>query len=184
MLGKNDQNKWDTQIAYTTDNWHISATLSDAQGWTSHSYNATAKGYAMSGDGDDTTGYALRAYWRPDNAGTSTPEVSVGYDTKSLDNASGAVSKSADSYFVGLTWRDMFQADDRIGVAFTQPLRVTEMADGSATGEVNPFVWEAYYSFRPNDSIEVRPAIFGGSDVKSDTDDDVFGIALTSVFKF
>ena len=24
-------------------------------------------------------------------------------------------------YFVGLTWQDMFQADDRIGFAFGQP---------------------------------------------------------------
>ncbi len=184
MLGKNDQNKWDTQIAYTTDNWHVSATLSDAQGWTSHSYNATTRAVNMSGDGDDTTGYALRAYWRPDNSGTRTPEVSLGYDIKTLDDASGAVSEKADSYFVGLTWRDMFQADDRIGVAFTQPLRVTEMADGSDTGEVDPFVWEAYYSFRPNDSIEIRPAVFGGSDVLNDTEDDILGFALTSVFKF
>ncbi len=86
MLGKQDQNKWDTQIAYTTDNWHVSATLSDAQNWTAHDYNATTRGAALGGDGGvastDTTGYALRAYWRPDNSGTSTPEVSVGYDTK------------------------------------------------------------------------------------------------------
>jgi len=192
MLGKTDKNKWDTQIAYTTDNWHVSATLSDAQNWTSQSYNATTRGAALGGDcgsattctTTDTTGYALRGYWRPDNSGTATPEVTIGYDTKSLDNATGTVSKTADSYFVGLTWRDMFQADDRIGVAFTQPLRVTEMADGSDTGEVDPFVWEAYYSFRPNDSIEIRPAVFGGSDVTNDIDDDIFGIAVTSVFKF
>ncbi len=103
---------------------------------------------------------------------------------KTADNAAGAVSKYANSYFVGLTWRDMFQADDRIGIAFTQPLKVTEMADDSATGEVDPFVWEAYYSFRPNDSIELRPAVFGGSNITNDNDDDVFGVALTSVFKF
>ena len=131
----------------------------------------------------DTTGYALRAYWRPDNAGTSTPEVSVGYDTKSVDTVSGATSKSADSYFVGFTWRDMFQADDRIGVAFTQPLRVTEMADGSDTGEVNPFVWEAYYSFKINDGVTVTPAIFGGSDVESEGKD-VSGAVILTEFKF
>jgi len=183
MLGKTDVNKWDTQIAYTTDNWHASATLSNAQNWTSQSYNATTQGAAM-GKTTDTTGYALRAYWRPDNAGTATPEVSVGYDTKSVDVVSGHTASAADSYFVGLTWRDMFQADDRIGLAFTQPLAVSEMADGSTVNDVNPFVWEAYYSFRPNDSIELRPAIFGGSDVLADINDDVFGVALTSVFKF
>ena len=26
-----------------------------------------------------------------------------------------------DAYFVGLNWQDMFQADDKIGLAFGQP---------------------------------------------------------------
>ena len=77
----------------------------------------------------------------------------------------------------------MFQPDDRIGLAFTQPLKVTECNGTCTTAEVDPFVWEAYYSFRPNDSIEVRPAVFGGSDVLADGDD-IFGTVLTTVFKF
>ena len=31
LLGDSSIRKWDTQIAYTTDRWHLSATLSDAQ---------------------------------------------------------------------------------------------------------------------------------------------------------
>ena len=69
---------------------------------------------------------------------------------------------------VGLTWKDMFQADDRIGFAFTQPLKATEVQGGGETNEVDPFVWEAYYSFRPNDSMEIIPAIFGGSNILAD----------------
>ena len=155
--------------------------------WTSQSYNATALGYkiglAAESDGN-ATGYALRSYWRPDGTGTATPEVSVGYDTKSADKANDGSPKEGDSYFVGLTWRDMFQADDRIGVAFTQPLKATALQGGGAVGEVDPFIWEAYYSFRPNDSTEVRPAVFGGTDVKAQTDDDIFGVVLTTIFKF
>jgi hypothetical protein len=183
ILTEGNVRKWDTQVAYTTDRWHLSATLSDGQAWTSQSYNATSKAAAMGKTGD-TTGYALRGYWRPEDAGTATPEVSVGYDRKSADDATGTEASEADSYFVGLTWRDMFQADDRIGVAVTQPLKVTKLKNGTATGEVEPFVWEAYYSFRPNDSMEVRPAIFGGTDVKAETEDDIFGVVLTTVFKF
>ena len=85
---------------------------------------------------------------------------------------------------VGLTWKDMIQADDRIGLAFTQPLKATEVKGGGATGEVEPFVWEAYYAFKPNDSMEVRPAVFGGTDVLADTDDDIFGAVVTTTFKF
>ena len=185
MLGKSDTNKWDTQLAYTTDRWHVSATLSNQQGWNGQAYNATSKADGIAdAAGEDATGYAFRAYWSPEESGTATPEISVGYDIRSADQtvASGA-PKESDSYFVGLTWKDMFQADDRIGLAFTQPLKVTECNGTCTTAEVDPFVWEAYYSFRPNDSIEVRPAVFGGSDVYEDGDD-IFGTVLTTVFKF
>ena len=186
MLGKNDHSKWDTQIAYTTDRWHVSGTLSNQQGWTGQAYNATAQAYDIANaDGEDATGYALRAYWRPENTGTATPEISVGYDTRSADDTVAVgTGKDSDSYFVGLTWRDMFQADDRIGFAVTQPLKVTECNGTCNTPDVDPLVWEAYYSFRPNDSVEVRPAIFGGTDVENSTEDDIFGAVLTTVFKF
>ena len=185
-LGKLDESKWDTQVAYTTDRWHVSGTLSNQQGWNGQAYNATKEADSMAdASGEDATGVALRAYWRPDSTGTATPEISVGYDTRSVDDTvtSGA-PKESDSYFVGLTWRDMFQADDRIGLAITQPLKVTECNGTCSAADVDPFVWEAYYSFRPNDSMEVRPAIFGGTDVENSTEDDIFGAVLTTVFKF
>ena len=50
--------------------------------------------------------------------------------------------------------------------------------------DVDPFLWEAYYSFRPNDSIEITPGIFGGTDVRDDTNDDIFGAVVTTTFKF
>ena len=186
MLGKNDTNKWDTQIAYTADNWHVSATMSNQQNWTSHAYNATKQAATEMKTGD-FTGYALRGYWRPEDSGTAVPEISVGYDTRSADDDTTVASgkgKDSDSYFVGFTWKDMFQEDDRIGIAFTQPLAVTECNGTCGTDEVDPFIWEAYYAFKPNDSIEVRPAIFGGSDVYEDTTDDIFGAVLTTTFKF
>ena len=180
LLGKSSVSKWDTQVAYTTDQWHLSATLSDAQNWTSQSYNATNLAKATA---TDSTGYALRAYWMPQESGTATPEISVGYDTKSFEGGSSGDAKEADSYMVGLTWKDMFQADDRIGLAITQPLAVTEVVGGGATGEVDPLLWEAYYSFRPNDSMEITPAVFGGSDVTT-AGEDLFGAVLTTTFKF
>ena len=185
-LGKKDDNKWDTQVAYTTDRWHVSATLSNQQGWGSHGYNATSKADDMGeNNGQDATGYAFRAYWKPEESGSATPEISVGYDIRNLDYsvASGA-AKESDSYFVGLTWRDMFQADDRIGFAVTQPLKVTGCNGTCSSPDVDPFVWEAYYAFRPNDSMEIRPAVFGGTDVYADTEDDIFGAVLTTMFKF
>ena len=184
LLGKNSIRKWDTQVAYTTDRYHVSATLSDGQNWTSQSYNATELAAAMAGTDGDTTGYALRAYWRPENSGTATPEVSVGYDIKSADTPAEGKAKQATSYFLGLTWRDMFQAEDRIGFALTQPLKVTECNGTCSDTEFDAFIWEAYYAFKPNDSMEVRPAIFAGTDVEDSTKDDIFGAVLTTSFKF
>ena len=187
LLGKSDISKWDTQVAYTTDRWHVSATLSDAQNWTSQAYNATKLGDVIgdgTADSGDSTGYALRAYWMPEESGSAVPEISVGYDTKKADTPNAGAGKEADSWMVGFTWKDMFQADDRIGLAITQPLKVTECNGTCSATEVDPLVWEAYYSFRPNDSMEIRPAIFGGTDVEDSTADDIFGAVLTTVFKF
>ena len=78
----------------------------------------------------------------------------------------------------------MFQADDRIGVAFGQP-QTRDDEDSS------PFTWEAYYSFKPNDSTEVRPTIFGYTDATGDAAADgskapfdYTGVVLETTFKF
>ena len=71
----------------------------------------------------------------------------------------------------------------KIGLALGQPMKATKVSTGTLS-EIDPFMWEAYYSFRPNDSIEVTPAVFGGSDVYNDSEDDLFGAVLTTTFKF
>jgi hypothetical protein len=186
-----DQNKLNTQVAYTADNYHVSATYSMQNGWNSWSYFSTydlANGANKVGWGTDSTlittqadAVALRAWWRPDETGTATPSVSVGYDTISFSKHANGVQEGS-GYFVGLNWADMFQAEDKIGIAIGQPMKATKST--STLTEVDPFLWEAYYSFRPNDSIEVTPAIFGGTDVYADDADDLFGAVLTTTFKF
>ena len=183
FLTDEDQNKINTQVAYTADNYHVSATYSVAQGFNSWKYYST-KDAASGADDTDVTSdsFALRAWWRPDGTGTSIPSISVGYDTMSFEGRSDV--SEASGYFVGLNWADMFQPDDKIGVALGQPIKATEAVDGATLSEVDPLLWEIYYSFRPNDSIEVTPAIFGGKDVQDSKDDDLFGAVLTTVFKF
>ena len=181
FMQEDSVSKWDTQIAYTTDRWHVSATLSNAQNWTSQQYNATAFGEDTA---TDSTGYALRAYWMPEESGTVVPEISVGYDTKDFEDGSTGDADEADSYMIGLTWKDMFQADDKIGLAITQPLAVSSVVGGGDFDEVDPLLWELYYSFKPNDSMSITPAIFGGSDSWADDEDDTFGAVVTTTFKF
>ena len=165
--------------AYTADNYHLSATYTKQTG----GFNAF---HYFSTDNVDKstehTGYALRAWFRPDETGTAAPSVSIGFDTMDLDQASSGYD-NASGYSVAFNWSDMFQADDTIGVAVGQPINGSDPGTG-VSDDVTPFLWEAYYSFRPNDSIEITPGIFGGKDVRDDETDDIFGAVLTTTFKF
>ena len=173
--------KWDTQFAYTQPRYHLSLTLSNAQNWTSQLYNATALGENTA---TDSMGYAARAYWMPEESGTAVPEISVGYDVKSWDNAAVGTVDEAASWMIGLTWKDIVNADDRIGIALSQPLKATSLAGGGDTNEVDdPLLWEAYYSFKYNDYMTITPAVFGGRDAFQQ-DDDTFGTVVTTTLKF
>ena len=127
---------------------------------------------------------ALRGWWRPENTGTAVPSISVGYDAMSFSGRSD-VSEGR-GYFVGLNWADMIQPDDRIGLALGQPMKATETPNNgiSSLGEVEPLLCELYYSFKPNDSMQITPAVFGGRDVHADTADDIFGAVVSTTFKF
>ena len=175
FLTDQDENKVNVMAAYTADNFHLSATYTtQSNDWDAWHYFSTDK---IDGDNDfDATGWALRAWFRPDETGTAVPSVSVGYDTLSFTNNKNGYD-DASGYSVAFNWSDMFQADDVIGIALGQPI---------AGDDTDPFMWEAYYSFRPNDSIEITPGIFGGQDVRgvADKEDDVFGAVLTTTFKF
>ena len=181
FLTEQDENKINVMAAYTADNYHLSATYTtQSNNWDAWHYYSTD---SLDDDAnlDDADGWALRTWWRPDETGTAVPSVSIGYDTMSFTNH--LKYSEASGYSVGLNWSDMFQAGDTIGLALGQPIKGTETV-GNTKDDVDPFLWEAYYSFKPNDSIEITPGIFGGSDVRSDEDDDIFGAVLTTTFRF
>ena len=162
---------WSTQVGYTTDQYHVSLiTALKYNGWTD-SYYTTKLGKARP-DGNSTN-YGLRAYWRPDTESQAVPEISGGYDTSTVEGSDA----DTDAFFVGLTWKDTFQADDKIGLALGQP----QTAD---TDTVEPFTWEAYYSFKINDSISMTPAIFGASDRTGTAGVDLTGVVVQTTFKF
>ena len=179
FLTEQDVNKLNVMAAYTKDNYHLSATYTTQHGkFNAFNYFSTA---AIK-DSVDKTGYALRAWWRPDETGTAVPSISVGLDTVDFNDKIGGYEKG-NGYSIAFNWQDIVQADDVIGVAFGQPIKGTDNTT-AGKNDVDPFLWEAYYSFRPNDSIEVTPGIFGGTDIKSDNKDDVFGAVLQTTFKF
>jgi hypothetical protein len=174
LLTDETKTSWATQVGYTQDNYSVSALLNiKSNGW-SDSYYHTAD-HGTGGNGNYTS-VGLRGWWRPDNTGTATPSISVGFDTTEYDGAPSSTSNST-AYFVGLNWQDTFQADDRIGVAFGKPTT-------NESESVDPFAYEAYYSFQANDSVTVTPAVFGGTDRNGTAGADVFGAVLETTFKF
>ena len=170
LTGEAETN-WSTQVAYTTPKFHVSyISAAKYNGWEDSYYSTTLGKDRPTGD---STNHGLRAYWRPDGSGTALPEISAGYDISTVEGQDA----DTDAFFVGLTWKDTLQADDKVGIAFGQP----QTADSDP---VDPFAWEAYYSFKINDSVTMTPAIFGSSDRTGNDLEDVTGYVLQTTFKF
>ena len=174
LLTDETKTSWATQIGYTKPNYSLSALLNiKSNGW-SDTYFHTAD-HGTGGNGNFSS-IGLRGWWRPDNTGTATPSISVGLDTTEYDGAPSTTSNST-AYFVGLNWEDIFQADDKIGVAVGGPTT-------NESETVDPFAYEVYYSFKATDSITVTPAVFGGTDRNGTAGGDIFGAVLETTFKF
>ncbi len=174
LLTNETKSSWATQVGYTKPNYSVSALLNiKSNGWSDTYYHTADHG---TGGNGNFSSVGLRGWWRPDNTGTATPSISVGFDTTEYDGAPSSTSNST-AYFVGLNWQDMFQADDRIGLAFGQPTT-------NESESVDPFAYEVYYSFNPNDSVTVTPAVFGGTDRNGTSGADIFGAVVETTFKF
>ena len=172
LLTDQSKTSWANQIGITKDQWSVSAMVN-------LKYNDWGDSYFSTATGDDrnenSTNYGLRAWWRPVDSGTATPQVSVGYDYSVLDGYD--TNDTTDAYFVGLTWLDIFNADDRIGIALGQP----QMRENTGA---EPFMYEVYYGFKVNDSITVTPAIFGATNANGTDGEDYTGAVIETQFKF
>ena len=172
LLTNQSKTSWATQVGLTKDQWAVSAMVN-------LKYNDWGDSYFSTATGDDrnenSTNYGLRAWWRPQETGTATPEVSFGYDYSVLDGYS--TNDTTDMYFVGLSWLDVINPDDRIGIAFGQP----QMRENTGA---EPFMWEAYYGFKVNDSVTVTPTIFGASNANGTEGEDYTGAVIETQFKF
>ena len=173
LLTEEGDTSWATQIGYTQPQYSISAILNMKYGGWSESYFFTDSGKSRPGDGNSTN-IGLRAWWRPESTGSATPSISLGYDTSETD-ATGNSNTTA--YFVGLTWQDIINADDRIGIAFGQPQKHED-------DTIDPFLYEVYYDYKVNDSVTVTPTIFGGTSNEGGTEVDMTGYLVNTTFKF
>ena len=166
---------WASQLGYTADQWSVSAIVNQKYNDWSDTYYHSLQHSPSSSNGNFTS-IGLRSWWRPAETGTVIPSFSLGFDTTNYDEAPSA-SDNSTAYFAGLTWQDMFQADDRIGLAFGQP---TTNEDETT----DPFAYELYYSFKANESVTITPTVFGGVDRNGTDGDDILGAVLQTEFKF
>ena len=174
MANDEAASSWATQIGYTKPRYSVSAIVNLKSNEWIDEYFQTTQGLARGGDGSSTN-IGLRAWWSPEETGTVTPSISLGYDTSDTDNTGDS---STSAYFMGLTWQDMFTAEDRIGLAFGQPQKL----EGDS---VDPFLYELYYDYKVNDSITVTPAVFGGtSNDGSGNETEMTGYLVNTTFKF
>ena len=169
------QTSWATQVGITKPQYSASLILNQKYNGWSDSYFSTASGLTRGGTGNSTN-LGLRGWWRPLDSGTLTPSVSAGYDISDIDGVGEAINETS-AYFLGLNWTDIFQADDRLGLAVGQPQKLENES-------TDPFAWEAYYSFKVNDSITVTPTVFGTSSRDSTTTNDITGFVVDTVLKF
>ncbi len=173
LLTDEGATSWATQVGYTQPRYSVSAIVNNKYNGWGDSYFTTPNGKARPVDGDSTN-IGLRGWWRPAETGSATPSVSVGYDTSETD---AVTNSNTTMYFVGLNWQDIFQSDDRIGLAFGQPQTREDEAN-------TPFAWEAYYAFKMNDSVEITPTVFGATDRDGNAASDLTGVVVNTTFKF
>jgi len=120
VLTDQAKTSWATQIGMTKDQYAVSAIVNiKSNSWTDGYYEeaghfGTTNGSASFGN---FTAIGLRAWWRPEDSGSATPSVSLGYDTTTYDGSTAATD-NATAWFAGLSWNDLFQADDKVGIAF------------------------------------------------------------------
>ena len=178
LLTEQAQTSWATQVGYTKPQYSASIIVNQKYNGWQDSYFSTATGLSRAGTGatGNSTNVGVRGWWRPSDSGTITPSISFGYDVSDIEGVA-ATEDETTAYFVGLNWTDMFQADDRIGFAIGQPqTNESEVKD--------PIAWEAYYSFKVNDSVSVTPTVFYTSNRDSTATNDVTGFVVDTVVKF
>ena len=181
MFGEDGKSALLTKLEYGTPQWQVSGAVALKENGWEDSFFTTALGKDRSAAGSETA-VGLRAYWRPDTTG-AIPEVQLGYDVSTIDDAPTGFADEASGWMVGLGWKDLLIDGNRAGVAFGSRVSATSIVGGTSDPSEDNSVWEAYYSFKINDGVTVTPAIFGGSDVESEGKD-VSGAVVLTEFRF
>jgi hypothetical protein len=123
------------------------------------------------GAGAATNSFAINGYWEPSKAGW-VPSISAGWGittfTEGYNVATNpfatsrtnrfGVPEAAQSWMVGLQWKDVFVKGNSAGMGVGQAPFATANFNGSTPQDGN-YTWEWWYNFQVSDNISVTPAL-------------------------
>ena len=161
------------QIAYTGDEWNLTAAYAYNQNGT---YGYIPLGTPLAGDpfaglsAFDSSSVAISGWFAPSDYGDWMPSISAGWGLNTMtakQDASiwgiSAVSKddtaTSQSWYVGIQWDDAFLEGNYLGTAVGQPTFVSAN-DSFMDTDDSTFAWELWYRFQVTDNIAVTPAFF------------------------
>ena len=143
------------QLAYSGDNYGVSATIARIETSTT----------------EDDTFTALNAYFAPDNA--NFPSVSVGYEQGHDGSVADDAADETTHFFVGIQWDEL--ADGTFGASFGTKTPTVENAD-------DLLMYEAFYAYSVTDGLTVTPIVYMKEN--SGATDSETGLILKSSFSF
>ena len=110
------------QLGYRAPQWGLAfGYRNGTEGTRVRNFNALGGGSGVLAPGQGSNGYAVNAYWQPQQSGI-VPSISGGYGwntVSGLGPATGATNSQ--SWMVGLQWSDVFARGNGAGVAVGQP---------------------------------------------------------------
>jgi hypothetical protein len=175
IMTDTSKGRFNTQIAYGSPQWNISAAYQYAQdgGFKGYGTPSGKKNAYWTGTDYATTSYtevnsvALRAWWQPKESGWM-PSISAGWGLSSFGQPDGDLNytgnkgdanSTSQSWFVGLNWKDAFMKGNLLGAAIAQSHFTTQI-EGSEYPDDGNYSMELYYQFQVTDNISVTPTVF------------------------
>jgi len=130
---------------------------------TQFSYAASKLACASLGDGASTNNVAVNGYWQPLKSGW-LPSVTAGWGLTSFSQGYDVSTnpfnvQTAQSWMVGLEWKDVFLKGNNAGMAVGQQPFATSRFDGDTPYDSN-YAWEWWYQYQISDNISVTPSLF------------------------
>ena len=202
LLSENGAGSFLAQLGVASKQWALMAGYRYGQcgttirSGTQYTFNASKLPCSSLDSGAATNNVAVNAYWQPAESGW-VPSISLGwgltvfndgYDVVAVDGSRLDDSRNAQSWMVGLQWKDVFVKGNSAGMAVGQAPFTTSTFSGDTPNDGN-YVWEWWYNVQVSDNISITPALFylsrpAGQNTPSGETFNAFGGVVRGTFRF